>query len=177
MTGVGTEDAGDDQRPKGDAGEPAELSSSSTTAELDATAEKRPTQAGHSDVAPTEAIQLWNSVSGGGGAVVPESARSAGSEKGAVPAAAKKKSGTKEGASTMKKSGSSTAAGIGGRGDHPGGEDANGNIPEVEGGAPPVFESVLIFGGIVDETVVSGVGCSGGENSVARKWRMMQSLV
>lgn len=165
VTGVETAAVdGHDQRQKGDEGEPAELPSSSTTSDPDATAVAiQPAQAAEgSDVAPAEAVQLWNPISaaGVGGAAVPESARSAGSDKCGAGTSTKKKSGAKESAAAAKKSGSSTAAaGSTGGGDCPGGESAHDNVPEAEGAAPAVFESVLIFGGIVDEAIVSGVSC------------------
>lgn len=171
VTGVETaaDDDGDDPTndKKGDDGELAGLPSSSTAAEPDDAAAAIPLtqQAEGSDAAG--AVQLWNAISvagvGGGAAAAaePESARSAGSGKGGVGTSAKKKAGAKESAAAAKKSGGSTAAAgsTGGGGDRvPGGEDINGSVaPEAEGGAPAVFESVLIFGGIVDEAVVSGV--------------------
>lgn len=105
-------------------------------------------------------MKLWGPVGPAGGEGVPVSARSAGSEKGAltgaVAAGAKKKGGGKEGAA--KKPASNEAAkyrsGIGGF-DNPGDDDTV--VPDADGGAPPVFERILIFGGIVDEATVSGV--------------------
>lgn len=167
MTGVETEDDSEDQRRKGGAGVPASEPPPSSTvvpAEPDAAAATPPTQTEGGDLAPTEAVQLWSPVSAGGGAAQPETARSTGSEKNAAATAAKKKAGAKEGTAGVKKSGSSIAAGTSGGGVCPGGEGSNGNMSEAEGGAPPVFESVLIFGGIV-ETAVSGVSCCEGERT------------
>lgn len=115
-------------------------------------------------------VKLWNPVVPGRGAV-PVSARSAGSEKGAATgsAAAKKKAGTKEGAAAAKKSGgkeaicnsSGSRSGI----DNPGDDNIDGAVPDADGGAPPVFERILIFGGVVDEAAVSGVSCEWGEQA------------
>ncbi|CAM9945143.1 unnamed protein product [Scytosiphon promiscuus] len=97
-------------------------------------------------------VQLWGPVAMGA-LPAPGSARSAGSEKGAVGGASgKKKPGTKDGSGGSKKAGTKDAA----KNEPAGGGVVDGGDPDTESGNPPVFESVLVFGGIVGSTTVSG---------------------
>lgn len=167
VTGEDIDNADDTQLSQGD---PAASPSSSATAVL-GTAAPPPTQKESIDDAAAEAeasgaapaVKLWNPV-GTAGAAGPVSARSAGSEKGTAAglAATKKKAGAKEGASAPKKAGGKEAAknssGNGGA-DRAGDDNIDGAGPDVDGGAPPVFERIVIFGGIVGEAAVSGVSC------------------
>lgn len=123
-----------------------------------------PTAVASGVVAPD--VRLWDPVVPAGGCGAPASARSAGSEKGGPAvvagggAAAKKKAGTKGGAAAAgKKAGSKEAVNKKGGIDTPAVNDSidHGVVPDIDGGSPPVFERILIFGGVVDEAAVSGV--------------------
>lgn len=105
--------------------------------------------------APVPAVQLWGPVAMGAAQSAPGTARSTGSEKGAVAAAAagKKKNGAKEGSAGSKKAGTKDVVKSG----PAGGNCGDGSDPDTYGGTPPVFESVLVFGGIVGNATVSGV--------------------
>lgn len=108
---------------------------------------------------PAPDVILWNPVGPARRGSVPVSARSGSSEKGAA-AAAKKKPGAREGATAAKKAGSKEAAkgsGDSGGVDHPGDYNIDGAVPDVDDSGPPVFERILIFGGIVNEAAVIGV--------------------
>ena len=163
VTGEDMDNAGDTQQ-----GDPTS-SPSSPAAGATGDAASPPTQresidvaaaAGASGVAP--GVRLWNPAGPAGRATVPVSARSAGSDKGAAAGglAAKKKAGAKEGATASKKAGSKEAAkNSGGSGgvDCAGDGNVDGAGADVDCGDPPVYERILVFGGIVDEAAVSGV--------------------
>lgn len=153
-----------------DRGDPQAHQADPTTSPASPAAEA---PAGHVDAAAaTEAsgdapdVRLWSPVGPTGRGEGPISARSTGSDKGTATgaAAAKKKSGTKEAAATAKKS-ASKEPDKKSRIDNPNPSHDNtdgGGVPEYDGGAPPVYESIIIFGGIVNEAAVSGVSFGGG---------------
>lgn len=170
VSGIGIDGDGDTQRQERDAPSPP----SSDPAALEGTASPPAQTESAGDTATTAAdepaapaVQLWDPVAPrGGGTATPVSARSTGSEKSSAAGAAaatKKKTGAKEGATAAKKTatgskeaahaGSSGKTGIDGSlGDHVTGDEVDGG-----GGPAPVFERILIFGGIVDEAAVDGV--------------------
>lgn len=169
VRGVGLDGDGDAQRKDRD----AMPSPSSDQAAHEGTGSPR-AQRGSKDAAAAAAdeaaappVQLWDPVAPrGGGAAAPASAKPAGSEKNAAAAGAsgtKKKAGAKEGAATVAKKSArgSKEAVHAGRVGKPGidGSGETGVVGDEAGGdgPPPVFERILIFGGIVDEAAVSGV--------------------
>lgn len=110
-------------------------------------------------VAATPSVQLWGPVKT---AAEPGSTRLTDPVNGAVSPAAKKRGGGKEGAAgsktsntkdTDKTSGSRSSRGD----DRRQGEGTGGHAGDDESGDLPVFESILIFGGVVGEAAVSGV--------------------
>ena len=120
------------------------------------------TAAAEAQTAASSGVILWNPVGPAGRGSVPVSARSADSEKvsTAGAAAAKKKPGAKDGATAAKKAGSKEQAKTGSDScgvDHHADDNIASAVPDAGDGGRPMFERILIFGGIMDEAAVSGV--------------------
>lgn len=150
VTGVETRDSNDDDQHPEESGAQPTTSVTENAASDDPTSPSTPRERGGKEEAAAPTVQLWGPVVAGAGAV-PGSARSAGSEKSAVAAASgKKKPGAKEGSAGSKKKDAVKSETVVGN-------VVDGSDPDTGGGDPPVFESVLIFGGIVGSAAVSGV--------------------
>lgn len=163
MTGVETEnsDDGGQQPHRPQREEDAAQPDSSAVAVPDVPSSPPPIQGetNETSAAATPNVQLWGPVATAAG---PGSTPSTDPDNGAVSPAAKKKGGGKEGAAGSKTSntkdtdktrGSRSSSGD----DRRQGEGTDGHAGDDECGDPLVFESILIFGGVVGEAAISGV--------------------